>query len=202
MISTVFLIAALFALAVPGSSVFVSELYILIGAFRQQPLLGAAAALGIVLAAMYMLRWYSAIAHEGDGERGRPTTRPTCASSELAIAVPLILILLVMSVWPFGVMERIGCRSRSTPQPSTTRSPSRSSAIAPEIVLLSCACVLLDLRDLPARRGWPGRLAAAVAVARLRRRDGGADRAVSRRAPHGRSTTRCGSTRSATARGC
>jgi hypothetical protein len=27
---------------------------------------------------------------------------------ELAIAVPLILILLAMSAWPFGVMERIG----------------------------------------------------------------------------------------------
>ena len=61
--STVFLIAALWALAVPGSSVFVSELYILIGAYQQAALLGAAAALGIVLAAMYMLRWYSAIAH-------------------------------------------------------------------------------------------------------------------------------------------
>ena len=66
-LSTVFLIAALFALAVPGSSVFVSELYILIGAFAEQPLLGSAAALGIVLAAMYMLRWYSAIAHERRG---------------------------------------------------------------------------------------------------------------------------------------
>src|SRR4029077_2077465 len=53
--STVFLIAALWALAVPGSSVFVSELYILIGAYQQEALLGAAAALGIVLAAMYML---------------------------------------------------------------------------------------------------------------------------------------------------
>ena len=37
--STVFLLTALFALAVPGSSVFISELYILIGAFA-----GAAAA--------------------------------------------------------------------------------------------------------------------------------------------------------------
>jgi NADH-quinone oxidoreductase subunit M len=106
MLSTVFLIAALWALAVPGSSVFVSELYILIGAFQQAALLGAAAALGIVLAAMYMLRWYSALAHEDDGERvpqGMPDLRP----SELAIAVPLILILLALTAYPFGVMDRI-----------------------------------------------------------------------------------------------
>ena len=73
----------------------------------EQPLLGAAASLGIVLAAMYMLRWYSAIAHEGDGERVDATT-PDLRLSELAVAVPLLLILLVLSAWPFGVMERIG----------------------------------------------------------------------------------------------
>jgi NADH-quinone oxidoreductase subunit M len=105
-LSTVLLIAALFALAVPGSSVFVSEIYILIGAFQQQALLGVAAACAIVLAAMYMLRWYSALAHEGDGELVNEQTadlRP----AELVLAVPLIVILLAMSAWPFGVMERI-----------------------------------------------------------------------------------------------
>jgi hypothetical protein len=33
---------------------------------------------------------------------------PDMRSRELVIAVPLILILLAMSAWPFGVMERIG----------------------------------------------------------------------------------------------
>jgi NADH-quinone oxidoreductase subunit M len=104
--STVLLIAALWALAVPGSGVFVSELYILIGAFQQQAVLGGVAALGIVLAAMYMLRWYSALAHESDGPRVSDDT-PDLRVSELAIAVPLILILLAMTVYPYGVMRRI-----------------------------------------------------------------------------------------------
>ena len=98
--------SALWALAVPGSSVFVSELYILIGAYQQAALLGAAAALGIVLAAMYMLRWYSALAHGDDGERV-PEGMPDLLPGELAIAVPLILILLALTAYPFGVMERI-----------------------------------------------------------------------------------------------
>jgi NADH-quinone oxidoreductase subunit M len=104
--STVLLIAALYALAVPGSSVFVSEIYILIGAFQRNAWLGAAAALGIVLAAMYMLRWYSALAHEGDGERVSEAT-PDLRVAELAIAAPLIGLLLAMTAWPQGVMERI-----------------------------------------------------------------------------------------------
>jgi NADH-quinone oxidoreductase subunit M len=104
--STVLLIAALWALAVPGSGIFVSELYILIGAFQQQAVLGAVAACGIVLAAMYMLRWYSALAHGGDGEKVSDET-PDLRLPELAIAVPLILILLAMTAYPYGVMRRI-----------------------------------------------------------------------------------------------
>lgn len=104
--STVLLIAALWALAVPGSGIFVSELYILIGAFQQQAVLGAVAACGIVLAAMYMLRWYSALAHERDGEKVSDET-PDLRLPELAIAVPLILILLAMTAYPNGVMRRI-----------------------------------------------------------------------------------------------
>ena len=104
--STVYLIAALFALAVPGSSTFISELYILLGAFRQQPLLGAGAATGIVLAAMYMLRWYSALAHGDDGPDVAADT-PDLRGGELCIAIPLILLLLAMTAWPWGVMQRI-----------------------------------------------------------------------------------------------
>ena len=59
------------------------------------------AACGIVLAAMYMLRWYSALAHGDDGERVSDDT-PDLRLAELAIAVPLILILFAMTVYPCG----------------------------------------------------------------------------------------------------
>jgi NADH-quinone oxidoreductase subunit M len=104
--STILLIAALWALAVPGSSTFVSELYVLLGAFQAEALLGAAASLAIVLAAMYMLRWYSALAHEEDGPRVPPDT-PDMRAGELGIAVPIVLILLVLSAYPAGVMDRV-----------------------------------------------------------------------------------------------
>jgi NADH-quinone oxidoreductase subunit M len=111
--STVLLIAALWALAVPGSSIFVSELYILLGAFQQQAVLGGVAACGIVLAAMYMLRWYSALAHEDNGKRVTDET-PDLRLGELAIAVPLILILLAMTFYPWGVMRRVTGTSLQT----------------------------------------------------------------------------------------
>jgi NADH-quinone oxidoreductase subunit M len=120
LMSTILLIATLWVLAVPGSSIFVSELYILLGAFEQQAVLGAAAACGIVLAAMYALRWYSAIAHGPNGERVSDDT-PDLRRGELAIAVPLILILLAMTAYPYGVMHRIGYSEAAYHPPAKVR---------------------------------------------------------------------------------
>ncbi len=104
--STVLLITALFALAVPGSSTFVSEFYVLLGAFERTAWLGAVAACAIVLAAMYMLRWYSALAHEDD--RGEVHERTLeLRGGELGIAVPLVVVMLALSAYPFFVTHRI-----------------------------------------------------------------------------------------------
>jgi NADH-quinone oxidoreductase subunit M len=118
--STVLLFSTMFMLAVPGSSVFVSELYILIGAFQQQAWLGAVAACAIVLAAMYALRWFSALAHGDNGERVGGDT-PDLRPGELAIAVPLIVLLLATTVYPFGVMNRVKAyQPPAAPPPHTT----------------------------------------------------------------------------------
>ena len=51
-------------LAVPGSALFASEFLVLLGAFRDWWLIGALASAAIVLAAMYALRWISALLHD------------------------------------------------------------------------------------------------------------------------------------------
>ena len=105
--STVLLIAALWALAVPGLG------HLRLRALhpdRRVPAAGRARrrgglrdrARGHVHAALVL----------GARPRGRrreasPPTRPTCASRELAIAVPLILILFAMTAYPWGVMQRV-----------------------------------------------------------------------------------------------
>ena len=58
-------------LAVPGSALFASEFLVLLGAFRDWWLIGALASLAIVLAAMYMLRWISALLHDAPAEPSR-----------------------------------------------------------------------------------------------------------------------------------
>ena len=105
--STVFLIAALFALAVPGSSVFVSELYILIGAFQESGAAGRGGGAGRSCWRRCTCCAGTRPSPTGTTARGSSESTPDLRLVELAVAVPLVLILLAMSAWPFGVMERI-----------------------------------------------------------------------------------------------
>jgi NADH-quinone oxidoreductase subunit M len=104
-LATVLMITGIIALAVPGSVAFAGEFLILAGAYGVGwgwSVVGAAA---IVLAAMYMLRLISAVLHTARGAGVRedaPDVRPF----ELAIVVPLVALLLVLSAWPASISDR------------------------------------------------------------------------------------------------
>ncbi len=103
-LATVVLIAGMIALAVPGSATFAGEFLIMAGAYEQGWGYSAVVALGIVLAAMYTLRVISAILHVDRGSAVRDEAldlRP----GELALVVPLLLVLLGLSLWPALVSE-------------------------------------------------------------------------------------------------
>jgi NADH-quinone oxidoreductase subunit M len=103
-LATVVLVAGMIALAVPGSATFAGEFLIMAGAYQQGWGYSVVVALGIVLAAMYTLRVISAILHVKPGRAVRDEAldlRP----GELALVLPLLLLLLVLSVWPALVSE-------------------------------------------------------------------------------------------------
>jgi NADH-quinone oxidoreductase subunit M len=104
-LASVLMTTGIIALAVPGSVAFAGEFLILAGIYGVGwgwAVVGAAA---IVLAAMYMLRLISAVLHTARGRDVRedaPDVRPF----ELAIVVPLVAVLLVLSAWPASISER------------------------------------------------------------------------------------------------
>ena len=104
-LATLLMTTGIVALAVPGSVAFAGEFLILAGIYGVGwgwSVVGAAA---IVLAAMYMLRLISAVLHTARGRDVRedaPDVRPV----ELAIVVPLVALLLVLSAWPASISER------------------------------------------------------------------------------------------------
>jgi NADH-quinone oxidoreductase subunit M len=105
--ATVVIVVGVCTLAVPGSSTFASEFLILLGAFQEQWWLGAIASIAVVLAAMYMLRWISAILHDREGVAvGEHRPREIAPGAFLAI-VPLVAAVLVLSVYPFGFTDRV-----------------------------------------------------------------------------------------------
>jgi NADH-quinone oxidoreductase subunit M len=103
-LATVLLVAGMIALAVPGSTTFAGEFLIMAGVYEEGWGYAAVVALGIVLAAMYVLRLISAVLHVRPGPAVREEAldlRP----GELALVLPLIGCLLALSVWPAVVSE-------------------------------------------------------------------------------------------------
>jgi NADH-quinone oxidoreductase subunit M len=98
-LATVLLVAGMIALAVPGSTTFAGEFLIMAGVYNEGWGYAAIVALGIVLAAMYVLRLISAVLHVRTGAAVRDEAldlRP----GELALVVPLVACLLALSAWP------------------------------------------------------------------------------------------------------
>ena len=104
-LATVVLILGMFTLAVPGSSNFAGEFAILSGVFQRGWGYAAVGAAAIVLAAMYALRLISAILHDRR-ESGPDDTSTDLVGGELALLLPLVAILAVLSAWPALVTER------------------------------------------------------------------------------------------------
>jgi NADH-quinone oxidoreductase subunit M len=103
-LATTLLVAGMIALAVPGSATFAGEFLIMAGVYDQGWGYAAIVALGIVLAAMYVLRLISAVLHVKPGSAVRDEAldlRP----GELALVLPLVACLLVLSAWPALVSE-------------------------------------------------------------------------------------------------
>jgi NADH-quinone oxidoreductase subunit M len=95
--SAVFLMICLSSIAVPGFNGFVGEFLILLGAWPFSKALVAAAVLGVILAAAYIL-WmvqrvlYGEVTHEAN------RALPDLSLREAAVLVPLVVLALFMGV--------------------------------------------------------------------------------------------------------
>lgn len=89
-----FSFAAMAALGLPGLAGFPGELLILIGLAHAYPWVAAGAGLGMVLAAVYMIRAVQAIFH------GRAAAAPPLRVDDAAAVVPLLALLLALGLDP------------------------------------------------------------------------------------------------------
>ncbi len=103
-LATTLMVAGMITLAVPGSATFAGEFLIMTGVYGKGWGYAVIVALGIVLAAMYALRLISAVLHERTGSAVRDEALDLRVG-ELALVLPMVACLVVLSAWPALVSE-------------------------------------------------------------------------------------------------
>jgi NADH-quinone oxidoreductase subunit M len=101
------LLAGLSSLALPGMSSFVSEFMVMAGAWSREPWVAAVAALGTVLAAVYILLMYQRTMTGPVTEAVAEHIRSDLNVREKIVAAPLIAVLLVLGFVPQLALRQI-----------------------------------------------------------------------------------------------
>ncbi|MDP9069536.1 MAG: NADH-quinone oxidoreductase subunit M [Actinomycetota bacterium] len=105
-LSGVFLVVALSSLGLPGLNGFVGEFLILLGTFFSYRWWVVPAALGVVLAAIYLLWAYQRVFHgEVTDEQNR--LLPDLNGRELAMLGPILVLIVLIGVYPKPFLDRI-----------------------------------------------------------------------------------------------
>jgi len=104
--ATVFIIVTLSSIGLPGLNGFVGEFLILLGAFKDARPYTIVAASGVVLGAVYML-WAAQRVLFGKLDKDENRNLPDLTRRELAVLLPLLVMIVVMGVYPKPFLSRM-----------------------------------------------------------------------------------------------
>ena len=99
-----FMIMMLASVGLPGTSGFVGEILVLVGAYKTNSLVAFLAATGIVLGAIYMLWLYRRVVF-GRAEKGEVIRMAVLNNREIGILVPLTLFILWFGIYPAPLLD-------------------------------------------------------------------------------------------------
>jgi len=104
--STFFMIVALSSLGLPVLNGFVGEFLIILGAFRARAVFGTLAAVGVVLAAVYLLWMYQRV-FLGQVTNEKNRNVPDCNLREKIILTVAVVVIVLMGVYPQPFLRRM-----------------------------------------------------------------------------------------------
>jgi NADH-quinone oxidoreductase subunit M len=102
LLTTLFLIATLAMLAMPGSANFVAEFLILLGVFQSKMAVAIIASTGVVLASVYALRMYIRSMHN---RQGPAVTSFEMSLRDAVVIVPLVVAILAFALFPQRALD-------------------------------------------------------------------------------------------------
>lgn len=97
--AVVFMVFMLASVGLPGTSGFVGEFLVLLGAFKASTVFGTLAATGIILGATYMLWLYRTVVF-GEQKNSDAAAMSDIGVREWAVFAPLVILVLLMGVYP------------------------------------------------------------------------------------------------------
>ncbi|MEE2752460.1 MAG: NADH-quinone oxidoreductase subunit M [Candidatus Latescibacterota bacterium] len=103
--STVFMLATLSSIGLPGLNGFVGEFLILLGAYQSSLLLGVIATSGVVLAAVYMLWMFQRVVW-GEIKHEANSRLKDLSIREWVVVAPLIALMILIGVYSQPFMRR------------------------------------------------------------------------------------------------
>jgi NADH-quinone oxidoreductase subunit M len=102
-LAALFLIVTLATLAMPGSSNFIGEFYILIGVFQSKIVYAFVASIGVALAAFYAIRLFQRTMHNRlpDGLESREI-----GARDALVLAPLVACIVALALYPGLILKR------------------------------------------------------------------------------------------------
>ncbi len=101
-----FLFTAFASIGLPGLNGFVGEFMVLLGSYVALPGWTVVAALGVILAAIYLLWAYQRV-FTGPLDRPENESIPDLSGREIALMVPLVVLMLFLGLQPKVLLDRI-----------------------------------------------------------------------------------------------
>jgi NADH-quinone oxidoreductase subunit M len=115
-LAALLLIAAFATLAMPGSGNFVGELLILFGIFNTKFVYGLVATAGVVLAAVYMIRFFQRMLHgPGSPDTNTRSRDILPVGPDLLTIAPLIAVIIALGVCPQIVLSKLDSGAKTKP---------------------------------------------------------------------------------------
>ena len=104
--STFFMIVTLSSLGLPMLNGFVGEFLIIVGAFHARAVYGVLAAVGVVLAAVYLLWMYQRVFY-GEVTNEKNRSLPDCNWREKVMLIAIVFTILWMGIYPQPFLRRL-----------------------------------------------------------------------------------------------
>ena len=105
-LATLFMIAMLGSVGLPGLSGFIGEFLSIVGIFDANPAVGVICAFGVILGAVYMLKLYKCVMF-GEVTDEAILGFKDLKKYEIATLVPLIVLVIYIGILPAGVLSSI-----------------------------------------------------------------------------------------------